>query len=249
MEATSFGSRRALTSPRFPDPRTLNLWHDTGLVFTTTIGTMLDQHNIRRGFRLITRAVGLGEGWVLRELRHTFVSIMSAGGVPVEEIARLAGRQQTSATEVVYRRELRPVIATGAEIMDRIFSSWGSSPCSPARWTRCSPSYPATSQCAAHSGTCSGGIRPSLAHAATISGEGTPLATGYGQSVTRAWCRTTVQATNRFRNARTDVKAVLPRRFPRSGAARPARRVGLPPRLPGLVAAGGSGRWCRPTQP
>jgi integrase len=99
------------------------LWHDTGLVFTTTIGTMLDQHNIRRGFRQITRAAGLGDEWVPRELRHTFVSIMSAGGVPVEEIARVAGHQQTSTTELVYRRELRPVITTGAEIMDRIFSS------------------------------------------------------------------------------------------------------------------------------
>ena len=98
------------------------LWHDTGLVFTTTIGTMLDQHNIRRGFRQITRAAGLGDEWVPRELRHTFVSIMSAGGVPVEEIARLTGHQQTSTTELVYRRELRPVITTGAEVMDRIFS-------------------------------------------------------------------------------------------------------------------------------
>jgi integrase len=99
------------------------MWQDTGLVFTTTIGTMFDQHNIRRGFRQITKAAGLGEDWVPRELRHTFVSIMSADGVPVEEIARLAGHQQTSTTELVYRRELRPVITTGAEIMDRIFSS------------------------------------------------------------------------------------------------------------------------------
>ncbi|MDQ2813089.1 MAG: tyrosine-type recombinase/integrase [Actinomycetota bacterium] len=73
-------------------------------------------------FRQITKAAALGEDWVPRELRHTFVSIMSADGVPVEEIARLAGHQQTSTTELVYRRELRPVITTGAEIMDRIFS-------------------------------------------------------------------------------------------------------------------------------
>ena len=99
------------------------IWQDSGLVFTTTVGTVLDQHNIRRGFRQITRAAGLGDEWVPRELRHTFVSIMPAGGVSVEEIARLAGHQQTSTTELVYRRELRPVIATGAEIMDRIFSS------------------------------------------------------------------------------------------------------------------------------
>jgi len=99
------------------------LWQDTGLVFTTTIGTMLDQHNIRREFRQITQAAGLGDEWVPRELRHTFVSIMSADGVPIEEIARLAGHQKTSTTELVYRRELRPVITAGAEVMDRIFSS------------------------------------------------------------------------------------------------------------------------------
>jgi integrase len=97
------------------------LWHDSGLVFTTTAGSMLDQHNIRREFRLITRAAGLGEDWVPRELRHTFVSIMSAGGVPVEEIARVTGHKQTSTTELVYRRELRPVITTGAELMDEVF--------------------------------------------------------------------------------------------------------------------------------
>jgi integrase len=97
------------------------LWQDTGLVFTTTVGTMLDQHNIRREFRQITCAAGLGEDWVPRELRHAFVSIMSAGGVPVEEIARVAGHKQTSTTELVYRRELRPVITTGAELMDRVF--------------------------------------------------------------------------------------------------------------------------------
>jgi integrase len=98
------------------------LWQDSGLVFTTTIGTMLDQHNIRREFRQITKAARLGEGWVPRELRHTFVSIISAGGVPVEEIARVAGHRQTSTTELVYRRELRPVITTGAEVMDKVFS-------------------------------------------------------------------------------------------------------------------------------
>jgi len=39
-----------------------------------------------------------------------------------EEIARLAGRASTRTTEVVYRRELRPVITTGAEIMNQLFA-------------------------------------------------------------------------------------------------------------------------------
>ena len=42
-------------------------------------------------------------------------------GVPVEEIARLAGHASSHTTEVVYRRELRPVITTGAEVIDQIF--------------------------------------------------------------------------------------------------------------------------------
>jgi len=44
-------------------------------------------------------------------------------GVPVEEIARLAGHASLRMTEVIYRRELRPVITTGTEVMDQIFRS------------------------------------------------------------------------------------------------------------------------------
>ena len=39
----------------------------------------------------------------------------------MEEIARLAGHSSSRTTEVVYRRELRPVLTTGAEAMDRHF--------------------------------------------------------------------------------------------------------------------------------
>jgi hypothetical protein len=46
--------------------------------------------------------------------------MMSYQGVPVEEIARLAGHASSRTTEVIYR-ELRPVITTGAEVMDQIF--------------------------------------------------------------------------------------------------------------------------------
>jgi integrase len=51
---------------------------------------------------------------------------MSSSGVPVEEIARLAGHSSSRTTEVVYRRELRPVLTTGAEAMDRLFKAQAS---------------------------------------------------------------------------------------------------------------------------
>ena len=93
------------------------LWHETGLVFTSSIGTELDSHNVRRAMRKLTKAAGIGEGWTPRELRHTFVSLLSENGVPIEEIAHLAGHSTTRTTELVYRKELRPVLRTGATVM------------------------------------------------------------------------------------------------------------------------------------
>lgn len=98
-------------------------WQEHRLVFTTTVGTPFESHNLRRDFRRVTKAAGLGARWVPKELRTSFVSMMSYQGVPVEEIARLAGHSSSRTTEVIYRRELRPVITTGAEVMDQIFRS------------------------------------------------------------------------------------------------------------------------------
>jgi len=97
-------------------------WQDTGLVFTTHLGIALDAGNVRKMFKRVCTAAGIGDRWTPRELRTSFVSLMSHHGVSIEEIvARLAGHASTRTTEVVYRRELRPVITTGAEIMDEVF--------------------------------------------------------------------------------------------------------------------------------
>jgi integrase len=98
-------------------------WHDTGLVFTTQHGAALDAANVRKMFKRACGTAGIGEGWTPRELRTSFVSLMSHNGVSTEEIARLVGHTSTRTTEVVYRRELRPVITTGAEIMDQVFKA------------------------------------------------------------------------------------------------------------------------------
>ena len=96
-------------------------WQDTGLVFTTHHGAALDAANVRKMFKRACTAAGTGDGWTPRELRTSFVSLLSHRGVSIEEIARLVGHASTRTTEVVYRRELRPVITTGAEIMDELF--------------------------------------------------------------------------------------------------------------------------------
>src|SRR6185312_11143365 len=101
-------------------------WSERDLVFSTRMGSPLDAANVRREFRTVCKAAKIGEGWTPRELRHSFVSLMSSSGVPVEEIARLAGHSNTRTTEVVYRRELRPILTTGAEAMDSLFRAQAS---------------------------------------------------------------------------------------------------------------------------
>ncbi|GAB3979234.1 site-specific integrase [Actinoallomurus acanthiterrae] len=97
-------------------------WQDHGLVFCTRTGAPLDAGNVRRAFRGITRKAKIGEKWTPRELRHSFVSIMSDNGVPIETIADLVGHAGTAVTEKVYRHQLKPVITKGAETMNTIFS-------------------------------------------------------------------------------------------------------------------------------
>ena len=98
-------------------------WQDTGLVFTTHHGAALDAGNVRKMFKRVCDEAGIGNSWTPRELRTSFVSLMSHRGVSIEEIARLVGHASTRTTEIVYRRELRPVITTGAEIMDQLFTA------------------------------------------------------------------------------------------------------------------------------
>jgi site-specific recombinase XerD len=98
-------------------------WEEHGLVFASRTGRQLDAGNVRRTLRLALEAADLPSDWTPRELRHSFVSIMSASGAPVELIARLVGHSTTATTERVYRKELRPVITEGAEIMGAMFAA------------------------------------------------------------------------------------------------------------------------------
>lgn len=98
-------------------------WQELDLVFASKLGTELDAHNVRRAFRKVIKAAGLEpKEWTPRELRHSFVSLLSDSGVPLEDISRLVGHRGTVVTEAVYRKQIRPVLEQGATAMDRIFA-------------------------------------------------------------------------------------------------------------------------------
>ncbi|SDM17688.1 Phage integrase family protein [Nonomuraea jiangxiensis] len=93
-----------------------------GLVFRIKTGTALTATNVRRDFRKVLKSASLiDREWTPRELRHSFVSLLSDSGVPIEDISRLVGHANTVVTETVYRFQLRPVLLEGAKAMDAIF--------------------------------------------------------------------------------------------------------------------------------
>ena len=101
-------------------------WSDHDLVFASATGTPLDAANVRRGLRRIATAAGLDAAhWTPRELRHSLVSLLADDCVPLEQISRLVGRSGTTVTELIYRKQIRPVLDDGATAMDRILGRPG----------------------------------------------------------------------------------------------------------------------------
>ncbi|MEU3353781.1 tyrosine-type recombinase/integrase [Streptomyces sp. NPDC037389] len=128
-------SRRSLLMPRFAASVMVDLkreqmrnhkgeWTDDALVFPSTTGKQRDAWDVLRRFRSLLNDAGFEEpkAWTPRELRTSFVSLLSDHGIPIEDIARIVGHSGSATTEMVYRKQLRPVITAGAEAMDEIFA-------------------------------------------------------------------------------------------------------------------------------
>jgi integrase len=108
--------RRRQTEERLASP----VWHDSGLVFTTTIGTAIDPRNFRRIFGRATGRAGLGR-WHPHEMRHSTVSLLSAAGVRLEDVADVVGHATTRMTHEVDRHQVAPTIASGKDAMELLF--------------------------------------------------------------------------------------------------------------------------------
>ncbi|MBL8775085.1 MAG: site-specific integrase [Acidimicrobiales bacterium] len=95
------------------------------LVFTTTAGTPVDPSNLRRALARATKAAKLGH-WKPYELRHSCTSLLSAAGVPLEQIADILGHRGIRMAAEVYRHRVDPVIDSGVEAMEALFGDGAS---------------------------------------------------------------------------------------------------------------------------
>jgi integrase len=103
----------------------LDAARENNLVFCTSLGGPMDATDVRMEFKRITEKAALGRDWTPRELRHTFVWLLSDSGVPIEQIADAVGHSSTRTTQVVYRHQLRPVTRTAAIALSPLFESRG----------------------------------------------------------------------------------------------------------------------------
>ncbi len=79
--------------------------------------------NVR--FKQVMEAAGLGSDWQPRETRHSFVSIASANGASIEDIADAAGHVNPTVTRAVYRHQISDTVARAPAAMDRALAAGG----------------------------------------------------------------------------------------------------------------------------
>jgi integrase len=86
-------------------------WEDHELVVTTGRGTPVDRSALRRAFRRLTEAAGLGKDHHPHECRHTYATLARKAGVPewqyASDMGHKPGSRVTGATYAHDQREVR----------------------------------------------------------------------------------------------------------------------------------------------
>ena len=94
-------------------------WQESGLVFTSTLGTPLDERNVRRAFKAVLNAAELRK-MRIHDLRHTCATLLLAQGVHPKVVCETLGHSQISLTLDTYSTVLPSVSRAAAEEMNEV---------------------------------------------------------------------------------------------------------------------------------
>ena len=92
-------------------------WQGRGHVFTDKLGRPIDPERITRSFARIVREHGLPH-LTPHGLRHTWVSLLSAAGVPVDVISKQAGHSSVAFTLDIYGHMIDSAERKAADAVD-----------------------------------------------------------------------------------------------------------------------------------
>ena len=94
-------------------------WQDTGLVFTTRTGGMLEPRNVFRRFKQLLNKAGLPPGYRIHDLRHAMATHWLSNGVPIKVVSERLGHSSAAFTLQVYGHVLPHQQAEAAEAMEQ----------------------------------------------------------------------------------------------------------------------------------
>lgn len=92
-------------------------WRDTGLVFTTTLGTPLDPRNVLRHFGRVLKAAGIAHVR-FHDLRHSCATLLLAQGVPARVVQDILGHSAIRVTMDVYSHVMPSMRDDAVRAMD-----------------------------------------------------------------------------------------------------------------------------------
>ena len=97
-------------------------WHDTGLVFTSTIGTPLNRHNVfGRSFKPLLRRAGLPD-IPFHALRHSFATLMLSGREHPKVVQEMLGHSRINTTLDFYSHVLPDMQREAIDRLDVMLS-------------------------------------------------------------------------------------------------------------------------------
>lgn len=87
------------------------------LVFSSQAGTMVDHNNLRRGFRAAIKTAKIAD-LHFHDLRHTFATRLTQGGIDLYKVQRLLGHKSPIMTQR-YAHHYPETLRDGVEYLDR----------------------------------------------------------------------------------------------------------------------------------
>jgi integrase len=95
-------------------------WQETGLVFTSTVGTPLDARNLTREYKRHLLAAELPKEFRFYDMRHAAASLLVADGLPITAVSAMLGHALTSTTLNTYAHVLPGSDRLTAAAMERL---------------------------------------------------------------------------------------------------------------------------------
>ncbi len=98
---------------------TRDRWQEHGMIFTTSIGTYMDQTKVSREFKGILKRAGLPD-IRFHDLRHTSISLLLDIGTPINTVQSRAGHTKASVTTDIYGHAMAHSQEVAAERIEEL---------------------------------------------------------------------------------------------------------------------------------